>query len=269
MQTSISQTVALTMNGNAAVQGRRVDPFWPDASVFKFCRSVRFAEAPAAGRAAPVILAETPDAWLDRLREDATGVRLRLLARNESPLPDRMSVGFVGGGSRWIIETLHRDAAPQLWQEAWQPGDRDAPDRRIWEVVYWRLAGALPPPADREPGEVEEDLRAALLAIADFAARCGSGFVRNFRTALAALEGAPVDIWHRDLAPAGFLPPSAERLLAVGQVGWVFGGMGSWNDGEYGGDDSEEGDRLSNRLFDLLQEGLVVAANSTCPASGG
>ena len=76
------------------------------------------------------------------------------------------------------------------------------------------------------------------------------------------MQGGAVDVW-QGLAPPGFLPPAAERLMDACRAAWVFGGMGSWNDGAYWGEFLEEGDRLSDRLFRLLQEGLAVAANST------
>jgi len=111
---------------------------------------------------------------------------------------------------------------------------------------------------------VQDDLAAALSAIAAFAKRNDLGFVDSFEAGLAALntDKAPT-AYHQDLGPPGYLTTAAVRLLNACQAAWVFGGMGSWNDGGYGEELLAEGDALSDRLFSLLQEGISAAANST------
>jgi len=55
----------------------------------------------------------------------------------------------------------------------------------------------------------------------------------------------------------------AGQLLAASQLGWVFGGMGSWND--VGSDVSKDPDyqRLSDTLFTLLPRTYVAVADTT------
>jgi hypothetical protein len=66
-----------------------------------------------------------------------------------------------------------------------------------------------------------------------------------------------------DLAPSSFLPPYAEDLLAAAQWAWVFGGMGSWNDMSFEGDDSTEYAQLTQELYAAVNEAVVVATNAT------
>jgi hypothetical protein len=47
----------------------------------------------------------------------------------------------------------------------------------------------------------------------------------------------------------------------------MFGGMGSLNDGTYWGSSVVEGDRLSETLFALLNEGVVAIAESSFSAA--
>jgi hypothetical protein len=73
--------------------------------------------------------------------------------------------------------------------------------------------------------------------------------------------------FHKDFAPPGILPHNAAQMLAACQAAWVFGGMGSWNDQIFEGQDGKEYDRLSAALFGLLNESICAAANAS--AAGG
>ncbi len=267
MQGPIAQSVALTITGNAFLQGRGIGAFWPKASVFQFCRNVNFA-APKHGifGNAQTILADDPIEWFSTLKGRCSGLRLHVVGRNDPQLADRMSTGFVGGGSRWLIEAVGQPAA-SLWEDDWRVWNVDAPDRRIWDVSYHRIADNwtswLPP--SRDMRAVQDDLAAALSAIAAFAKRNDLGFVSSFEAGLAALDTdqPSATAYHQDLGPPDYLSAPASRLLNACQAAWVFGGMGSWNDGAYGENLQVEGDALSDRLFNLLQEGISAAANST------
>jgi hypothetical protein len=46
-------------------------------------------------------------------------------------------------------------------------------------------------------------------------------------------------------------------------MAWVFGGMGSWNDQGFDGDDDRIYRELSDHLYDLLNQGICAAANSS------
>lgn len=68
-------------------------------------------------------------------------------------------------------------------------------------------------------------------------------------------------LYHSGLTLQGQLSSTAEQLLAASQLGWVFGGMGSWNDVAPQAD--EEYGRLSEKLFRLLNRTYVDVANTT------
>jgi hypothetical protein len=265
VQGSIALSLGLVMTGNAFLQGRSIGAFWPDASIFLFCRSVRFLTSEGAP---PGIrekeIAPDPLAWLGDLKGDCEGFRLHVLARDPSPGSDRMGVGLVGLGPRWLVESAG-GVQPRLWEDEWTFDDKP-PEDRPWSVIYRATPfvhgqSVIGPP---DLNRVEQDLGGALEAIARFAKKIGSEWLDHFRQALSCLEGSAADyVYHEDLAPPGFLPEQPLRILRACQAGWVFGGMGSWNDGAYGGDEEPEGDRLSDVLFRQLQEALVAVANST------
>jgi len=260
VQGSIAQILAVTAYGNAFLQGRQIGEFWPEASVFQFCRDVVFRPGESHSDLSD------PVRWFADLAASTKGLRLHLSGRNDPNISDRNSVGFVGGGSRWIIEAVG-NAASSLWEPTWTVDDIEATDRKIWRVTYdciapqWRLAA----PPSRTLEAVRTDLAGALDEIARFAQRNQLGFIEHFVHGRAALDAeAPFEhAYHRDLSPPGLLSLEALQVLGACQAAWVFGGMGSWNDGAYGEELAEEGDRLSDRLFTLMQESLVAAMNSS------
>jgi hypothetical protein len=69
-----------------------------------------------------------------------------------------------------------------------------------------------------------------------------------------------------ELAPDSSLPPSAAQLLSTVQAAWVFGGMGSWNDLGFDGEDQKLYEHLSDELYQLLNAAIIAAVNASAPA---
>ncbi len=271
MQTNIARAVAFTVCANARLAGAA--GWEPDAKLFHFCEFVRFTdlERTSAGwREHP--FAEDFAGWTDKLqRAGVAAFRMHNLARDNPHISDRMSVSFVGGGPRWVIESISPDGS-DFWEGREQIGDKRAPDRRIWRVTYGRLVKGRPTELSRpsDLGDLVSRMRAVLTEAEAFAAaqQDMDGFADCFRQARATLDGRPALSPYLSLAPKGFLAPEAEALLAAGQLAWVFGGMGSWND--FGFQDAQEQaryERLSNSLFAILNEALPAAANSSAPTT--
>jgi hypothetical protein len=265
MQGSIDQALALTVSGNALLQGLEIGPFWPEAKVFVFCSEVRFVDGSS-------IVAGNPALWLERLAGEGAGLKLRIAPRNDPSISAMMSLGFANGGPRLLIEAIVPGRPATCWEPSWEvTGDPfgPEPDRRIWTVSYVSVPSRSLPQwtAERALREIEADLASALDALTDFVDRFGPeeampGWEDQFRSARMALEAQPE--WQEsDPRPPGFLSPDAMRLLHACREGWVFGGMGAWNDGAYWGSAEADGDRLSETLFALLNEAVAAAANSS------
>jgi hypothetical protein len=271
MNGPIAQTLALVLHGNAFLAGLKEHTFWPDNSVFKFCRSVGFA-APGAGlmpRGFPTVAAD-PNDWIEGL-VGSSGLCVRLEARNDPFISDRMSAGFVGGGTHWFIDEF-RGRSVLAWEDRWKVVDPNAADQKIWAVDYVRLdeprSGS--PPNAPDLADMRDVFGLALETMTEFSRRAGTSFTGYFERALAELQSSePRAAYHEDLAPPpGLLSLTARQLIAASSHAWVFGGMGSWNDGAYDFRFAEEGDRLSDILFKALQHSLAFAANSSLPARG-
>ena len=112
---------------------------------------------------------------------------------------------------------------------------------------------------------LRQELEAALENIEEFASSQGlNAFAMAFRKAADILHAnAPLrDVYHSDLAQGANLPLVAMQLLGAAQAGWVFGGMGSWNDLGFEGGIQDEYIALSDRHFSLLNEAICAASNA-------
>ncbi|MGH9561577.1 MAG: hypothetical protein ACRD3S_08985 [Terracidiphilus sp.] len=271
MQSPLVQMIALTCYGNAALSGHVVSRFFPDHSTCKFCDSIGFIAAgpPKDGERQLVPIADTPDHWFAYLsKKNAIGLRLSQKAQNHPQISDRMSAGFVGGGRQWKIEALRRDGTSEFWFGKWELWNKTAPENRIWKVTYGLCEIAQTQPVQlRSLEAIIGDLRPTLDEIRAFSDReqCG-GFTKCFEDALLALQDPQADIgYHKDLFLPDTLEPAAISLLKAAMSAWVFGGMGSWNDMGFQGAVQAEYERLSDRLFELLNEAVEAAASSSVP----
>jgi hypothetical protein len=272
VQTSIAQVLALVVFGNRFFAGRCTEGFWPNGTVSTFYRNVRFLNRQGQ------TIAANPQAWFETLKARQTprqrwfggstdarssGLQLRYGGVGEDA---RMTVGFVGGGGRWLIEDIVEYARCSLWEGHWTLGDRNAPDRKIWEVSYNCLGEGKPSPAQSGAliPSIRKRMDTVLREIETFAREAGAiQFANCFKDAYLALASTdPLEgLYHSEFREDAGLTLPAKQLLGAIFRGWVFGGMGSWNDGPTG--DNARHELLSAQLFDVLTQGTVAVANST------
>ncbi len=276
MQGSISQAIALTIWGNAAL---REPPsfdegdFYSSNRTFAFCEYVQFVDLRKTETTLEEVpYASDPVAWFRRIKDEGA-YTLRLLYEPSSgedvgnqKVPDSLLVAFVGGGGDWIIEAV-KPAGSDYWAARWELGDRHREDSKIWRVTYGRVV-ADGPSAQAEAGASAEEIRQQLMAhlpeMAEFArAHYEERFARAFDVALACLVSPyPIEAPGR-LAPKNVLPEIGAQLLDAVQAAWVFGGMGSWNDLAFGGEAQVQYEALSAELYRLLNTAIMAAANSS------
>jgi hypothetical protein len=230
MNGPIAQLVALTCHGNAYLRnpGAPVG-FFPGNSTCRFCDRVAFAETRRSflfGKSRETPIAATPDAWFAHLREGhALGLRMLRQSTHRPLFTDRMTAGLVGGGGRWMLAVRH-DANTRYFEADWQVWNREAPEQRIWRVVY-RVAGSrsAPPPGDRPLEEVHDELHTALARIHAFAAAhdCRP-FTDSFGRALESLDHPEARHgYHADLGGGASLSAKAgtQGLDDRGETPWI------------------------------------------------
>ena len=201
-------------------------------STFQFVREVRFQD-PGSGLVRRAATSVGTSDWLSQQRQADVG-RLWLVVRDQPtsphPFDAHLAVAFANGGEWVIVATGPLDT---VWTATWTVGDRDAPDRRIWDVQM----NGQPSDVRIEPDAPDLDaaragLMTALHQARDFAdLNHFDSWAAWFTKALViADESEPVIAYNPDLAPAGTLALRERQLLARAVQAWVFGGMGSWND---------------------------------------
>lgn len=271
MQGPIENALIVTAAVNEFLAGRDIRGFWPNAPTFRFLKVFEFRAGPSPGDATAEypLVASDPVTWAEWLKPWCRGLRL-----HHAPRPtkgdrlfhdhDRMLVGLVGGGPRWFIEAVG-EVRSQFWEGYHRLGDRNDPDRRIWLCTNLLIAEVA-------TGEVEPqhlatavaELSAILPEIEEYALaeRDARPFAPHFARARDALSGRPTDdpAWmNGNLSFTCFDDRQLAVLRAI-QHAWVYGGMGSWNDGAGSG---ERYETLSARLFTALLNATCGLANST------
>lgn len=242
--------------------------FLAENSTCQFCDRVAFMATTKSwlGKPRESVVADTPDDWFEYLARTKTlGLRILRRSQNDPHNSDRMSAGFVGGGGDWML-AARRANALDYWMARWEVWNQNAPNRRIWRVTYALVATAPVSQSD----EADRDkafaaLEAALARIHEFSSghNCG-GFTECFGRARESLSQVRADNgYHKDLYPPGELSASSQALLDAAQSAWVFGGMGSWNDMGFDGEDGKEYEAASEQLFSALVAAICVAANES------
>ncbi len=270
MNGPIAQMVALSIHGNAVLKGHSITRFFPDNSTCKFCEEIVFAELGKSlfRKVRETRIASSPDEWFSHLRDKgARGVRLLRKAKNRTRSSDRFTAGFVGVGGTWMIEVILAKGRSEYWVAKWEVWNRDAPEQRIWRVTYGKV-GQRSPSKSPAPNleHVKHQFLNRLHAIWSFSVRekCDP-FTACFDQSLDTISSKELKLhgYHRDLSPADFLQADAVAMLDAAQSSYVFGGMGSWNDVYVKKKAQKEYDRVSEDLFEALNEVIVAATNTS------
>jgi hypothetical protein len=265
MNGEIAQLAALAAHAKVALAlGLDAEPLTMAGSSFRFVHAVRFEEKHGIlGFARMKVVAESPQSWCTHLRD--TGVRSVALQvwSGSGTLPDHVASAFAGGGN-WGIETT-RGRSTSVWTARWSPDRRDDPERRIWSIVY--RAFAIPSPS--MTGESVDAACARLHEALDDAERFAreanlSDWASGFADAALRLSTEPATYsYHPDMLPRVGYGIAARQLLAAAERGWVFGGMGSWNDlGFSGPEQTARYEAVTKALYRAVTAAIAAAVNS-------
>lgn len=276
MNGEIYRHLVLATYGNAMLCSRQPSGNFSEHIAFKFSEFVKFVHLDMTGKTqTEQTYAADPNDWLQKLRNDGCiGLRVSQQPINDPNISDRHSAAFAGGGGQWMIETVfggHSD----FWASRNAIGDEDHPDEKIWHVTYGRVLQHRGPKQAAAARTTSKSIRALtkdLDGVLGDAQKFAQGhdlgeFATSFQKARATLAShAEPDL--QGIAPLAFLTIEAARLLAAAQASYVFGGMGSWNDIGFDQNEQQSQDgyeRISDDLFDVVNQSLVAAANASFP----
>lgn len=199
-------------------------------STFQFVGSFT-AELPSRGFLKRASTATGPRQWLTALASrGVTDLSLVTDLPIGDPLPRHVASAFSNSGTWALLAT--GKTTPAMWVIGWTPQVRSGQDSRIWSLVANQLPGDGREPPRVGMTQASDQLRNALDGIRAFAERVDdlSSWASWFVTAAAMLDDpSPTAPHHQDILPSEATLQCRQLAAAVVQ-GWVFGGMGSWND---------------------------------------
>lgn len=265
---TLAQLIALVSYGNAYLKAdREPKNFYPENSTFQFCNSVVFVDVKKFFRVTETEVAADPLRWLSWLKEgNCRGLYLTYTPTPDPQLTDHIAVAFVGGGGTWQVAAVFSKSV-HYWLCRWEVTESETSDNKIWKVTYGRVAAKKPVSElfSKELSPYKKKFESALQQIVVFADRQGlGGFAKSFRDGLDALSSSePMSrCYHRDLLPDTGFGLEAKQLIGASCAAWVFGGMGSWSDLSFDGEDQNEYERLSKELYAVINSSVEKSVNS-------
>jgi hypothetical protein len=249
MNGGLALHVALALHGNAwLAEGDGPAPALEETnSTFQYVLSFAADEATSTA------------AWFERLRADGVGA-LQLGCTLPRSADDVGRAAFAESHP-WALVTV--GAVDQVWSGTMayvEGADRQRP----WDVSMQLFEGG-PPVARPSVEDAARELDQALAQATEIARREGwDRWATWFERAQARLvAGEPAPRFHPDLAPDGALDLPHRRLLASAVGGWVFGGMGSWNDAVLPDPERQDAfEAATLRLYTALVTALMAVVNA-------
>lgn len=261
----LAQSAALA----AHAQARWLDPrlggdevYWERHSTFRYVRTLTFKSLKRGlFRESEVEVASSPCEWMATFPVDA---RVALVCLGASTPVEASAASPFVSSARAGIAVLW-DGGGNLWSPAWEAVGR-YPDTKIWRVTYLARA-TLEVKATWQPlNEARTALADTLNDVAAFASAHEGllGWRETFEKASQALHAPePISPYHPDILPLEGYSLPARQLLAASVGGFVFGGMGSWNDCAF--EEPEVQPRyecVTRQLYTAVLGGLVSAVNT-------
>lgn len=268
MKGEISQYVALTCHGNAFLNGYELEPFSDNSSTCQCCERINFKiiKKSLLVLSREKEIAKTPDEWFYYLKSSAAqGVRLSSYSNDRPSFPDRYAQAFVNDGRTWLMEVILPKNQSEYWVSQWNVGNRESPERRIWNVKYVRVKqGTTPRLEAMDLTSVIGEMTKRLREIHVFAKKQGIA-AQVFEEALDTINSKGKNLYgyHKDLAPKGLLSEQATTILDACHIARIFGGMGSWNDFTFDGDIQKEYDKVSENLFLIVNKAIAAGTNAS------
>jgi hypothetical protein len=263
MSQRLVQIVALVTYGNLCLQKRNKE--YPlDKLITDNCYRIDFIDKPTEEIAGSTrVLATDASKWFRYLMQnDAVKLKLHYHTASHSDLPDHISAAFVGGGSHWLIEVQFKDHS-DLYLSEWIPSEEWGLDTRKTHYVRFEMLTHhledIVIPLEKSRKKLDDILQELVEFTTQFDhTQNWADYFSQSRKILTKLEPDASD----DFLPAGIYSKEAHQLIQTVFSSWCFGGMGSWNDLAFNGDDQLRYEELSKKLYTVLCDSLVTGVNS-------
>ncbi|MCZ4279796.1 hypothetical protein O4H49_03330 [Kiloniella laminariae] len=210
--------------------------------------------------------------WIEDLQHSR--VQAAWLDYAAEPIENAPLSAFVPGGRNWtLLVSGHvssvSNGGPQTerWAAKWEVDNPEVKGQHFWKVTYGcieQLPEALPRPKP-DLAAISHELRDTLQQGRALAGRLpDDSWLHCFEQALEPLTpgGAISFPEHIDFPLLDAYPEAAQRLFSAAYHGWVFGGLGAWNNQRF----TTPRDQMDyNRQLPLLYASLCKAiAAASC-----
>jgi hypothetical protein len=266
---TLSQLVSLASAANGVIAGTfNLDTFYPNHADFKFCNSVRFVDVTTGflGRPREVQRHSDPNDWLRSLSDAGVAhVWLTFMPSRTPVAPDHKLSAFVGGGGDWQLIAATTVNA-EFWMSRWEVTKETAPDSHIWGVTYGCVGKSAHAVDVPKPGlnAASQRLLGALDAARAFAIQKDLQLWADwFQRAIDCCDATKSFCFpdYVNFVCLDSYPEMAQRLFAAAYNGWVFGGMGSWNDQYFETEpENAQYNSLSAELYAAINDGIQQAS---------
>lgn len=259
MSIELERMVSLVIFTNARLAGK-------NASFTAQHAGIRFARHLSPPASAPrdavfqdtEMIARDADAWVRYLKgRGVTRLNMHFLPPSHE-LPARILVAFKGGGSTWCIEAIHGETS-----DVYVPGDATSGKRSLGNhLLLVGLDVDHVPVGSGSLADARDRLRKILEDLESFTGTTErmDTWQRIFSGAKQMLEGkVPADF--DEIVPPSLVPEENRKILAAAFGSRVFGGMGSWNDLAFSGEEQDTYVRLSDELHAAMMDAIAAAVN--------
>lgn len=260
MTAAIAQIITLTAYGNCYLKtGKLPNSFYLNPT-FDSCNTTNFIESK---KPEQNNIAHHPGEWFIYLKENGCKeLRLYFMhSKDQLIAKDHQLAGFVCNGGGWLIEAAY-DTYSDYWNNEWEVTDAEAPDNKIWSVNYIRIA------TQQKSTKQQYDVTATKNKFEKVLADITTFATAHKLTNWAQLFTEAKEVLNNEQPGSNYLPEknysiTAKQLVYAASAAWVFGGMGSWNDlGFSSTKDNAQYNKLSEQLYDIINEAIVAAVNS-------
>jgi hypothetical protein len=261
MNGELAQLVALVSYGNAVLADRLpADDIDNDSTVGSAC-TVSFLY-PSGPRSVTEWVQHMRLQGVERLELDAVG-QLGKEADNES-LPRHVRTAFSTTLGPTIVAHTKRNS--EVWRAEWTAlPEAERTNDIVWLIAYRQVyTGPRLTLTHTSVTDASRSLNRSLTRIQQFAEVNGHVEWGDFFAAAGRVLAGKVDLddTHRRLLAEPSL--DANRLLGAAAKGWAFGGMGSWNDLDFSGDDDAEVNynRVTSEHYQASLTAIDAATNA-------
>ncbi len=262
MSSELERYVALVTSANVYLNSDE-KKYNLDRTITEYCHGVEFIENPLPGIPGSIMtIASDVMKWFNHLRNDGSErVRLHYNPSTRDDIPQNIKTEIIANSSSWLFETQYGDSS-RLYINV--VNLQKLGISQLWKTYFVLLKGACKNLDDTSlsVNESIEHLDSILTMLCNFADRFEhtKHWVDNFTWSRQILSKS--NLSSIDLIPNDIYSKDAYRLLEAALSSWVFGGMGSWNDLAFNGDDANQYTSLTRQLYEAICTSIVSVVNS-------